>query len=208
MTRVEDLKYDAQGLVPVVVQDAETGEVLTQAYMSAASLARTRELGQTVFYSRSRRALWHKGETSGNCQDVVAVAADCDGDSLLVRVAPRGPACHTGSRSCFFEPVEGFPAPPDKSFARIMRELEQVIRARHSERPEGSYTAQLFERGKQRILQKLGEEATETIIAGMSGDREGMIREAADLLFHILVALREAGIYLEEVAGELHARRR
>jgi len=208
MIKIDELKWGSDGLVPVVVQDADTGEVLTLAYMSRESLAKTHETGQSVFYSRSRSSLWHKGETSGNFQDVASLAADCDRDALVLRVRPRGPACHTGARSCFFEEVDGFALGAEDGIGTILGTLERLLESRKAVRPEGSYTAKLFERGRKRILQKVGEEAAETVIAGMGGDREEMVRESSDLLFHLLVALREMDIPLSDIARELHARRR
>lgn len=208
MKRVEELGWDSGGLIPAVVQDATSGEVLTLAYVSRESLAKTRELGETVFFSRSRQSLWHKGETSGNFQRVVSLMADCDFDSVVIRVNPQGPACHTGARSCFFEEVEGFAPAAGGGIGFILGELEQLIRGRKLLRPEGSYTTALFDSGRKRILQKVGEEATETVVAGMSGDREETIKEASDLIYHLLVALREMDISLEEVAAELRSRRK
>ncbi len=208
MKKTEELRWGSDGLIPAVVQDAATGEVLTLAYMNRESLARTRELKETVFYSRSRQSLWHKGESSGNSQTVISVMADCDQDALVVRVDPRGPACHTGARSCFFEEVEGFDPAQGRSLGAVLGELERLISSRKLERPEGSYTARLFDKGIKRILQKVGEEATETVVAGMGGDREETIREASDLLFHLLVALRELNITLDDVAAELQSRRK
>ncbi len=208
MIRSEELKWDADGLLPVVVQDEATGEVLTLAYMSRESLARTQETGQSVFYSRSRRSLWHKGETSGHYQDVVSLAADCDRDALVLRVRPHGPACHTGARTCFFEEVAGFFPGSEGNLGLILGELERLLESRKANRPEGSYTAKLFDGGKKRILQKVGEEATEAVLAGMAGDREEMIRESSDLLFHLLIALRELDIPLSDIARELRARRK
>jgi phosphoribosyl-ATP pyrophosphohydrolase/phosphoribosyl-AMP cyclohydrolase len=207
MVEPEDLKWDDAGLVPAVVQDASSGEVLTLAYISRESLAMMQELGETVFYSRSRRTLWHKGETSGNTQKVVGMLADCDRDAVLVRVVPRGPACHTGADSCFFEPVEGFEPPSAGSLGSILAELEQLIARREAERPEGSYTAKLFGQGRKRIMQKVGEEGVETAIAGVGGSREEFISEASDLLFHLLVALREVGASTRDLAWELGRRR-
>ncbi len=208
MKKIEELRYDNEGLIPVVVQDAATGEVLTVAYMSKESLVRSKELGETVFHSRSRQSLWHKGETSGHFQKVVSVMADCDQDALVVRVNPQGPACHTGARSCFFEEIDGFAPDRKRSLGAILGELDRLIGERKLQRPEGSYTAELFERGLKRILQKVGEEATETVLAGMSGDREETVREVSDLLFHLLVALREMNISLEDIAAELQSRRK
>ncbi len=208
MKKVKELVWDSAGLIPAVVQDATTGEVLTLAYVSGESLARTRELGETVFYSRSRQSLWHKGETSGHFQKVVSLTADCDCDAVVIRVNPRGPACHTGARSCFFEEVEGFAPNKGGGIGMILGELEQLIRERKLQRPEGSYTTELFNGGRKRILQKVGEEATETVLAGMSGDRQETIKEASDLLYHLLVAFREMDISLEEIAAELRSRRK
>ncbi len=208
MSKMDELGWDRDGRIPVVVQDAGTGEVLMLAYMSRESLVQTSQTGQSVFYSRSRQSLWHKGETSGNTQDVVSLAADCDRDALVLRVRPRGPACHTGARSCFFEPVEGFPGDTGDSIGLILGELEQLIESRKTRRPEGSYTAKLFDRGLKHILQKVGEEAAETVIAGMGGNHDEMVRESSDLLFHLLVALREMGISLPEIARELRSRRK
>ena len=208
MSTIEDLEWGESGLLPAVVQDAATGEVLTVAYVNRESLRRTLELGETVFYSRSRGALWHKGETSGHSQEVVSLMADCDRDAVVIRVHPKGPACHTGARSCFFEEVEGFRPHSASSIGAVLGELERVIRDRKLRRPEGSYTARLFERGRNRILQKVGEEATETVVAAMSGDRSETIKEASDLLFHLLVALVELDIPLEDVATELQSRRK
>jgi phosphoribosyl-AMP cyclohydrolase / phosphoribosyl-ATP pyrophosphohydrolase len=207
MAKLEDLKWDGDGLVPAIVQDASTGEVLTLAYVSRESLARTQELGETVFYSRSRRTLWHKGETSGNTQKVIGMLADCDHDAVLVRVIPRGPACHTGANSCFFEPVGGFEPVPSDSIGSILAELERLIASREAERPEGSYTARLFDQGRKRIMQKVGEEGVETALAGLGGSREEFVSEASDLLFHLLVALREVGVSTQDLAKELGRRR-
>ncbi len=207
MLNPRELKWDNSGLIPAVVQDAASGDVLMLAFVSRESLKRTAELGETVFYSRSRQALWHKGEMSGNTQEVVGLSADCDADAVLIRVRPRGPACHTGARSCFFESVEGFESGPADSIGAIVPELERVIAQRSAERPEGSYTAGLLERGRRRILQKVGEEAVETVIAGMGSNREEFIGEAADLIFHLLVALHEQGVTTSDVARELRMRR-
>lgn len=208
MSKIEDFKWDENGLIPAVIQDADTDEILTLAYVSRESLGKTLELGETVFFSRSRSEFWHKGETSGHYQKVVGIVADCDRDAVVMRVKPMGPACHTGARSCFFEPVEGFPRAGETSIGFILSELERLIASRKEQRPDGSYTTKLFDRGPKRILQKVGEEAIETVLAGMSGDRAEMIRETSDLLYHLLVALREMGISLAEVAGELHSRRK
>ncbi len=208
MANLDELRWDADGLIPAVVQDGATGEVLMVAYMNRASLEKTCELGETVFFSRSRQTLWHKGESSGHRQQVMGVLADCDQDALLFRVRPKGPACHTGARSCFFDGLQGFPHAPGQNLGAVLAELGQVITDRRVERPEGSYTAALFASGLKRILQKVGEEATETVVAGMSGDRREMIRETADLIFHLLVALDAMGIGTDEIAAELQSRRK
>lgn len=208
MIKIDDLQWEEGNLIPAVVQDADTGEVLTLAYVSRESLEKTRELGETVFYSRSRKALWHKGETSGNFQKVISVAADCDCDAVVIRVRPAGPACHTGARSCFFERVEGFPDGGQDDIGRMLGELERLIALRKEQHTEGSYTAALFDQGPKRIFQKVGEEAIETVLAGMTGDGAEMIRETSDLLYHLLVALREMGIPLSAIAEELRSRRR
>ena len=207
MVEPQDLKWGADGLVPAIVQDASSGRVLTLAYVSRESMARMQELGETVFYSRSRRTLWHKGETSGNTQRVVGLLADCDRDAVLVRVIPRGPACHTGADSCFHEPIGGFEPVPADSIGSIMADLEQLIAQRNEERPEGSYTTKLFEQGRKRIMQKVGEEGVETALAGVGGSREEFVCEASDLLFHLLVALREMGASTQDLARELGRRR-
>jgi phosphoribosyl-AMP cyclohydrolase / phosphoribosyl-ATP pyrophosphohydrolase len=208
VTRIDDLQWDTSGLIPAVVQDANTGEILTLAYMNRESLIRTRELGETVFYSRSRKALWHKGETSGHYQKVMGLMSDCDRDAVVVQVRPLGPACHTGARTCFFEQVDGFTPAKRGGVGFILEELEGLIRERKINRPPRSYTTSLFEGGLKRILQKIGEEATETIVAAMSGDRQETIKESADLIYHLLVGLQEMGISLEEIAAELQSRRR
>ena len=138
----------------------------------------------------------------------MSLADDCDRDALVLRVRPRGPACHTGARSCFFEEISGFPSGSEGNLGLILSELERLLESRQANRPEGSYTAKLFDDGKKRILQKVGEEATETVLAGMAGDREEMIRESSDLLFHLLIALREMNIPLSDITRELRARRK
>jgi len=208
MGKLDDLQWDSSGLMPAVVQDADTGEVLTLAYVNRKSLEKTCQLGETVFFSRSRQALWHKGETSGNYQKVVSLAADCDKDALVIRVRPKGPACHTGARSCFFRELEGFSRPSDSNIGSVLAELEQLIAARKTQRPQGSYTTSLFDRGIKRILQKVGEEAVETVVAGMSGDRQETTMDGADLLYHLLVAFSEMNISLDDLAAELQARRK
>ncbi|HZG52824.1 MAG TPA: bifunctional phosphoribosyl-AMP cyclohydrolase/phosphoribosyl-ATP diphosphatase HisIE [Pyrinomonadaceae bacterium] len=209
--RVEDIKFDGRGLVPVVVQDAGTREVLTLAYMNEESLRRTLATGETWFWSRSRARLWHKGETSGNTQRVVRVGVDCDLDSLVVLVEPAGAACHTNEFSCFHVGLDGAPdevtaAPRAPELGRALRELRSTIESRRSEMPAGSYTTYLFEQGLDKILKKLGEETTETVIAAKNGDAGALVSETADLLYHLLVLLVERGVALDDVGRELTRR--
>jgi phosphoribosyl-ATP pyrophosphohydrolase/phosphoribosyl-AMP cyclohydrolase len=194
---VEKAKFGADGLIPAIVQDARTREVLTLAYMNKEALQLTIEKNETWFWSRSRQQLWHKGETSGNWQKVTKLSLDCDCDTVLVEVEPLGPACHTGSYSCFgAEPVlEG-----------ILQELYSVIEERKERRPEGSYTTYLFNSGLDKILKKVGEEATETIVAAKNDDGR-LPSETADLLYHLIVLLVERGVALDEIARELKQRR-
>ncbi len=202
--RPEDVRFDERGLVPVVVQDARTREVLTLAYMNEESLRRTLAGGETWFWSRSRSELWHKGATSGNTQRVVEVRLDCDSDALVVLVEPRGPACHTGAASCFGgEGVEGAAA----RIGDVLEELYEVVAGRRREMPAGSYTTYLFEKGLNKILKKVGEEAAETIIAAKDEDRGALTAETADLVYHLLVLMVERGLTLEALAAELARRR-
>lgn len=213
----EELRYDERGLIPVVVQDARTREVLTVAYMSAESLRRTLEEGETWFWSRSRAALWHKGETSGHTQRVEGLALDCDRDALVAFVEPSGPACHTGARSCFHHEVEGAArqsveggdsaelSRPRALDARLAG-LYATIEDRRRERPDGSYTTYLFGQGLDKILKKVGEESAETIIAAKNEDARALVAEVSDLLYHLLVLLVERGVRLEEVERELAGR--
>lgn len=205
MTAAEAIRYDDAGLVPVVTQDANTGEVLMLAYANGEAVQRTRETGDAHYYSRSRGELWRKGATSGNTQRVVEVRLDCDGDTLLYRVEPAGPACHTGERSCFFTTLQGeADGPPD--LGRTLGHLSGIISARHEEMPEGSYTAKLFGRGAPYLAQKVGEEAVEVVVAALENDR--LAEESADLLYHLLVLLEERGVGTEEVARVLDERHR
>lgn len=199
----EDVRFDERGLVPAVVQDASTREVLTLAYMNEESLRRTLEEGETWFWSRSRSELWHKGATSGNTQRVVDVRLDCDSDALVVLVEPRGPACHTGATSCFGVEAEGVGV----NLGTVLEEVYSVVTDRRREMPEGSYTTYLFEKGLNKILKKVGEESAETIIAAKDGDLEALKAETADLLYHLVVMLVERGLTLEDV-GRVLARRR
>lgn len=197
---IDKVKFDERGLVPAIVQDARTREVLTLAYMNRQSLARTIESGQTWFWARSRNELWHKGETSGNTQDVVGLAHDCDNDAIVVLVNPAGPACHTGARSCFdLENADS---------GAIFNELYALIQDRERERPEGSYTTYLFEKGLDKILKKVGEESAETIIAAKNDDRKLFAGEVADLMYHLLVLLVARGVSLDDVREELAQRRK
>lgn len=203
---LEELKFDENGLIPAVVQDARTHRVLTLAYMNRESLAVTLREGRTCFYSRSRRTLWRKGETSGNVQRVVRVTADCDGDALLVEVEPAGPACHTGEESCFFRPLEGAPDSGAAEARFSLYGLYGLLLGRKAERPAGSYTTYLFDKGREKILKKVGEECTEVIIGAMKDSREETVFEVADLTYHVLVLLAEMGVTPDEVRAELARR--
>lgn len=201
---IEEVKFDEKGLVPAIVQDATTYEVLTLAYMNKESLEKTMETGETWFYSRSREELWNKGATSGNTQKVVSMQFDCDKDAVVVKVEPAGPACHRGTTSCFDEPFYG-----DESGSlpySILQQLEQVIADREQNRPEGAYTTYLFEKGVDKILKKVGEEASEVIIAAKNRDKEELQWEAADLIYHLLVLLREQDLPLNDVLSVLARR--
>lgn len=203
---LEELKFDENGLIPAVVQDARAHRVLTLAYMNRESLAVTLREGRTCFYSRSRRTLWRKGETSGNVQRVVRVTADCDGDALLVEVEPAGPACHTGEESCFFRPLEGAPDGGAAQARFSLDGLYGLLLGRKAERPAGSYTTYLFDKGREKILKKVGEECTEVIIGAMKDSREETVFEVADLTYHVLVLLAEMGVTPDEVRAELARR--
>jgi phosphoribosyl-ATP pyrophosphohydrolase/phosphoribosyl-AMP cyclohydrolase len=203
--RPEDVRFDERGLVPAIVQDARTREVLTLAYMNEESLRRTLAEDETWFWSRSRSELWHKGATSGNTQRVVEVRLDCDSDALVVLVEPRGPACHTGAVSCFASAAKDESAAP--GIGDVLEGLYAVVEARRREMPEGSYTTYLFEKGLNKILKKVGEEAAETIIAAKDEDRDALVAETADLVYHLLVLLVERGLTLEALAAELARRR-
>jgi phosphoribosyl-ATP pyrophosphohydrolase/phosphoribosyl-AMP cyclohydrolase len=201
----EEIRYDEGGLVPVVTQDADTGEVLMLAYASREAVKRTVETGEAHYYSRSRGELWRKGETSGNTQKVIEVRLDCDGDALLYRVEPAGPACHTGEKSCFFTTLAGSDGGAP-NLGRTLTRLAGIISGRHEEMPEGSYTAKLFERGAGYTAQKVGEEAVEVVVAALEDDR--IAEETADLLYHLLVLLEERGVGVGEVARVLDERHR
>lgn len=201
---LEAIKWDAQGLVPAIAQEARTGEVLMLAYMSRESLAATLRDGYATYYSRSRQSLWRKGETSGHLQKLVDLRLDCDGDTLLLRVAQNGPACHTGEDTCFFREQDagGWSAstPPP---ATVLQALCETISARRLADPAQSYVAKLFAGGQDKILKKVGEEAAETIIAAKNDDPQALAYETADLFFHVLVMLVERGLHVNDVLREL-----
>jgi len=202
MINLDEISFDERGLIPAVVQDAATREVLTLAYMNRESLARTLETKQTWFWSRSRNELWHKGETSGNTQEVVSLALDCDADAIVVLVKPAGPACHTGAVSCFDTGT------PPQSLGSLLDQLYALIQSRERERPAGSYTTYLFEEGLDKILKKVGEESAETIIAAKNDDDARLTAESADLLYHLVVLLVARGVSLTDIAHELAQRRK
>jgi phosphoribosyl-AMP cyclohydrolase / phosphoribosyl-ATP pyrophosphohydrolase len=203
------VKWNAEGLAPVVIVDARTNAVLTLAYANHEALEKTVATRSTWLYSRSRSELWNKGATSGNTQRVVAIAIDCDSDALLYRVIPDGPACHTGAPTCFSQ-VAALPgaeaAPNGAHFAEAMLALASTIADRHENPPEGSYTAQLFAGGIDRIAKKIGEEATEVVIASKNEDRSELIWETSDLLYHTMVMLAERKVSLDEIGDELARR--
>ena len=202
----DDVRYNENGLVPVITQDASTGGVLMLAYASREAVEETLKTGEAHYYSRSRGELWRKGATSGNTQRVIEVRLDCDGDALLYRVEPRGPACHTGERSCFFTMLAGDEDENSPDLGRTLARLAETIARRRHEMPEGSYTAKLLERGTGHISQKVGEEAVEVVVAALEGER--LAEEMADLLYHLLVLLEERGVGVEEVAKVLDERHR
>ena len=207
MLDINKLKFDEKGLIPAIVVDAETKKLLTLAYMSKESLEISMEKGLTCFYSRSRQELWLKGETSGNYQHIVSITADCDGDALEVLVLKDGPACHTGSESCFndkvYENEENRAELESKfSYAGLMK----LIEGRKTEKKEGSYTTYLFEKGIDKILKKVGEECTEVIIAGKANDKKETIYEISDLVYHVMVMMIEMGISLDDIHAELASR--
>ena len=198
---IADVKFDERGLIPAIVQDANTREVLTLAYMNRESLEKTIETRETWFWSRSRNELWHKGKTSGNTQQVIDLVADCDGDAIVVLVKPAGPACHTGARSCFDlkEQVD---------LGVLLAHLYTLIETRKRDRPEGSYTTYLFDHGLDKILKKVGEESAETIIAAKNEDVKPLVAEVSDLIYHLLVLLVVRAVSLEDVRDELEQRRK
>ena len=198
----DELKFDEKGLIPAIVVDAITKKVLTLAYMNKESLTISMEKELTCFWSRSRQELWLKGETSGNYQHIVSITADCDKDALVVMVEPDGPACHLGTVSCFENPVWQSETLQEFSLEGLM----ELLKGRKEEKPEGSYTTYLFEKGIDKILKKVGEETTEVIIAAKAEDKKETIYEIADLAYHVMVLMTEQGISLEEVHRELASR--
>ena len=202
MIKIEELKFDEKGLIPAIVVDAVTKDVLTLAYMNKESLGVTLEKQETCFWSRSRKELWLKGETSGNYQHVVSITADCDKDALVVKVEKDGPACHTGAESCFFNPLYI----NEEKHEFSLRGLYDLLLQRKAEMPQGSYTTYLFEKGLDKILKKIGEESTEVIIAGKAQDKAETIYEIADLAYHVMVLMVEAGITVDDVQKELASR--
>ncbi len=202
MIQPEELNFDSKGLIPAVVTDAATGKVLMVAYMNRESLKISMEKELCCFYSRSRNELWLKGETSGNYQHIVSITTDCDRDTLLISVVPDGPACHLGTESCFEYPV--FESESNGAFS--MEALMELIKGRKTNPKEGSYTTYLFQKGLDKILKKVGEESTEVIIAAKAQDRKETVYEIADLAYHVLVLMAEAGIEIEDIKKELAGR--
>ena len=202
MVDLKELKFDEKGLIPAIVKDAVTGKVLTLAYMNKESLKISMEKELTCFWSRSRQELWLKGETSGNYQHIVSITADCDKDALLVLVEPDGPACHLGTETCFENTV--FESDERKEFS--YEQLFELIRGRKVNKQEGSYTTYLFDKGIDKILKKVGEESTEVIIAAKAEDKAETVYEIADLAYHVMVLMIEAGIDLKDIHKELASR--
>lgn len=202
MLNIDELKFDEKGLIPAIVVDAKTKKVLTLAYMNRESLEISLEKELTCFWSRSRNELWLKGETSGNYQHIVSITADCDNDALVVLVEPDGPACHTGSYSCFTKPVFQSEERSEFSYEGLM----ELIRGRKTNPQDGSYTTYLFNKGLDKILKKVGEESTEVIIAAKAEDKKETVYEIADLAYHIMVLMVETGISLDDIRDELASR--
>ncbi len=202
MVNIDELKFDEKGLIPAIVVDAVTKQVLTLAYMNKESLQISMEKEQTCFFSRSRQELWLKGETSGNYQNIVSITADCDKDALVVVVEPQGPACHLGTHSCFANPVWDSENRTEFSYEGLMK----LIEGRKTDKKEGSYTTYLFEKGIDKILKKVGEESTEVIIAAKADDKAETVYEIADLAYHVMVLMTQMGISLEDIHRELASR--
>lgn len=203
MIDIEKLKFDEKGLIPAIVQDYNTKQVLMLAYMNEESLKLSLEKGETYFFSRSRNEIWHKGETSGNTQKIKNIFYDCDGDALLIEVEPKGPACHTGNVSCFYRSFLGEIKNYDME---ILKKLYERVKDRKTNPVEGSYTNYLFEKGLDKILKKIGEETTEVVIASKNDSKEEIVYEVSDLLYHLIVLLVDKGIKLEDVYSELGRR--
>ena len=199
---IDDLKFDEKGLIPAVVQDYFSKQVLTVAYMNRESLEISMREGRTCFFSRSRQELWRKGETSGNTQEIVTIKADCDLDALVVEVIKKGPACHTGSESCFFNPV--YQSETQQDFS--LEALYELLKGRKTNPKEGSYTTYLYQKGIDKILKKVGEECTEVIVAGKGGDRAETIFEISDLAYHVMVLMVEMGIEPKDIFAQLASR--
>ena len=204
MINIDELKFDEKGLIPAVVIDNKTKKLLTLAYMSRESLEISIEKGLTCFFSRSRQELWLKGETSGNFQHIVSITADCDKDALEIIVEPDGPACHTGSFSCFHNDLWENPEMSESAFS--LDSLMKLIEGRKTEKKEGSYTTYLFEKGIDKILKKVGEECTEVIIAGKADDKAETVYEISDLVYHVLVLMVQMGISIDDIKRELASR--
>ena len=202
MLNIDDLKFDEKGLIPAIVTDAVSGKVLMMAYMNRESLQVSMEKGLTCFWSRSRQELWLKGETSGNYQHIVSITADCDRDTLLIKVEKDGPACHTGNETCFNDEIWE----SDERHEFTLEGLMELLKGRKAEKKEGSYTTYLFEKGLDKILKKVGEECTEVIISAKDKDKANTVYEIADLAYHVMVLMIEAGISLEDIHRELASR--
>lgn len=198
---IPNLKYDENGLIPAIVQDRTSGKVLMLAYMNKEALEKTIETKETWFYSRSRKALWNKGETSGNKQSVEQISYDCDSDALLVTVQPKGPACHTGEESCFFNPIY-----KEDNVREVIHDIVQIIQNRKENPVEGSYTTYLFQEGIDKVLKKVGEETSEVIIGAKNNDKEEIKWEIADLIYHTLVLMNITNVSIDDVKTELYKR--
>ncbi len=200
MTRPADVRWDDRGLAPAIIQDAATGRVLMLGWMNADALSRTLAIGEVHFWSRSRNALWRKGETSGNVLRLRSLALDCDRDAILVRADPTGPVCHAGTTSCFDDGDSG------EGLGTTLAELMRIVHRRAVDRPEGSYTSRLLDAGVMRVAQKVGEEGVEVALAATAGSDESVVNETADLLYHLLVLLESRGLPAERIGEELRRR--
>ncbi len=200
---MENIKFDQKGLIPAIIQDCSNGQVLMLAYMNEESYKKTIDTGYTWFYSRSRQELWNKGATSGNTQKVKELSYDCDGDTLLIKVEQKGPACHTGEKSCFFNRVT---SEKIMNIGEVLSALDDILKDRKANPVEGSYTTYLYEKGVDKILKKVGEESAEVIIAAKNPDKSELVYEASDLIYHLLVLLNEQGVELDEIKDQLIGR--